>query len=241
LLIYPFVVLIVMPPAAFRRVNASRGETLLSKRKAVEREFERGGQWWLPVKSLIAAALLLVWTRKYGFSAADLGVASRPVLASCETGFVGGALLVCARVLFQRLVRLVPHVRSDPSRYPELREPVLVWLILFVLGGAFEESWRAFCLLACRDAGWNLALAVVLSSEAFVFGQTIGLPMRVPIDNFEEVWLFFLGLSLAVLFLVFGTVLVPYVASLVFHAANFFLIRRTLVSLGGPSAGDAPR
>ena len=251
LLLYPVVILVVARPAAIGLAHRIRvedaplqttraplrpgvermlrmGLRLQATREALQKEFEERDRWLLIGKLLLAATLLFAWMKRYGFSAALLGVFSRSIRASAATGLIAGALLICGKLVFQGLIRRILWAPSALSEHPQSRGPVLIWLITLVVGGTFEEPWRAACLLACREAGWSQLLAVTATSVAFVVAQESGFPARIRTDSFEEVWVFLTGVFLAVLFLDFGTILIPFVASLSYSIANLALVRRAI-------------
>lgn len=230
LLMYPAVIFIVLQPASFRWVYKHRTEKLSLEftRKALQAEFEKGGRWLLLGKLFLSAVLLCVWVKWTGFAPALLTTLSGSIPASIGTGLLAGALLVCGKFLFRDLIRRVPFVRPDPSQHPQTRGSILVWVLILVLGAAFEEPWRALCLIAFREAGWSLVLGVILTSGAFVFAHVTGFPGRIPTINYEDSWEFLVGVFLAVLFLKYGNIVVPYVTSVVFSIANFVLLRRAM-------------
>jgi membrane protease YdiL (CAAX protease family) len=232
LLLYPTVIFLIVQPRAFRLARARKpGVTgMVALRASLEKELDESGRWLLIGKLLLAAVLLLAWMKWYGFTPEQLGIFSLSVRASFAMGSVAGALLVCGRMVFQGLVHLLPGVPPSHPKHPQSKGPVPIWFLTFIVAAAFEEPWRAFCLLAFVEAGWSQITAVTVTSIAFVHAQRSGFPPRIPGPNFEEVWEFIVGVFLAVLFLRLGTVVVPFVASLAYNMANLAVIRRATAS-----------
>jgi hypothetical protein len=256
LLIYPFIILVVVDPSFFRSARRLKEELpgwgqALARYEILVKEFEGSGRWLLIGKFFIAAAFLFVWMKSYDFSVAALGLSSRPTRVSLEMALAAGILLLCGKVVFEPLwmrcvsfvslwfervrearrgvpARGIPPPAPDPSQHPLSRGPMLLWVLTFVLGGAFEEPWRAFCLVSAREAGWHSFIAVALSAGAFAFAQETGFPARS--TTYEDVWQFGVGVFLAILFLEFDTVVIPYLAFLVYNIANLMLIRRAVAS-----------
>jgi hypothetical protein len=197
-------------------------------RHDLERMLEPSGRWFLLGKLLFVGLLLLVWMRIYDFSFAVLGVFQHSFRASIGIGLLAGVLAICGKGVFPSVIRLAPIVDLDARRpHPQSKGPVALWLLTFFLGGVVEEPWRAFSLLAWRQEGWGELSAVIATSIGFVIAQESGgFPSRIASTDYERLWQFLMGVFLAILFLRFGTIVIPYVAFLIFNVANFVFIRR---------------
>jgi len=88
-----------------------------------------------------------------------------------------------------------------------------------------EEVWRALSLIAMQDSGFSTIFAIAATSVSFVFANLSGIPSRIPGTAIEGLWEFMLGTVLAGLFLESKTVVVPYLAGLLFNTANLYLVR----------------
>jgi len=228
LLMYPAVILLVVQPRAFRIVRSHGGQLFRPRvsREVLADELEQSGRWLLIAKFGLAGALLLLWIKIYRFPLITLGVSEKVILIGLKAGFLSAGLLTCGKLLFQILIRRVPFVHLDSAKHSQSRGSILLWIATFVLAGLFEEPWRAVSLTTCIDAGWGQILAVSATAAAFVFAQTSGIPSRVSTANYEGTWEFIVGLFLAILFLKFGTIVVPFVASLIYNIVNLLFIRK---------------
>jgi len=117
------------------------------------------------------------------------------------------------------------RVRSGLSKHPLYRGPVGTWALTFLVGGIVEEVWRALSLIAMQDSGFSTIFAIAATSVSFVFANLSGIPSRIPGTAIEGLWEFMLGTVLAGLFLESKTVVVPYLAGLLFNTANLYLVR----------------
>lgn len=227
LLLYPVVNLLIAQPRAFRLARERRPGLMgyLASRELLQQELEDTGRWLLIGKLLFAAVILLAWMKWCGLSVTQLGVFSVPLGLAIPEGLVAGALLVCGRVAFLGLVHRLPFAPQKRPKHPQSKGPVAIWLLTLVVGVAFEEPWRACCLLAFTHSGWSQTFGVTVTSIAFVHAQMSGFPARIPGANFEDIWAFIVGALLGVLFFRSGTVIVPFVASLSYTLTSFALTR----------------
>jgi len=140
-----------------------------------------------------------------------------------------------------RQVFLVSFPRATVAflAHPVSRVSQKVWVVIFIVGAAVEETWRGLALGNAVTVGWSPLLATVVSSIAFVFGRLTGIPSRVTGVKEEGIWEFAVGCLLAMLYLGTGSVIVPLGVNVIASTTNLYLLRRraTATTQGKKSEG----
>jgi hypothetical protein len=142
-------------------------------------------------------------------------------LASIGLGIAGGIVMLAVR----RLISLI----SQPAASSEMNDyfvhgSVIFWVAVFLTGGFAEEYWRAFCIVALQQNGYNEFMANFLSAFAFLLAHLSGLPSRIrPGGSLPEI---ILGFTLGGLFIWSGNLVTPCLASIIYYTTNYFQVRR---------------
>lgn len=228
---YPFLIFIVPEPVAWRRgrkhasarqawQSVVRGDMPPSLRDLSE----RNGRRLLLAKFGMEAIFLYFWARSQSITLQDIGWGIDRSLRESLLGVIAAAFLISGRLVFEGLN---PRVRQLLSQHPLARGPAGFWVIVALVGGAAEEPWRAFSLLALQRVDLGTSSAILVTSLAFSFAHLAGIPARIPgRPSSWAIWEMALGAFLAWLFLTSNSLTAPLIASVIFHLANLYLIRR---------------
>lgn len=176
---------------------------------------------------LIRYALLLLVLR---------GIAGRPLLQAVAIaprsanwlvpvafGIAGGIIMLVLRRLISSLSpRTLSIARNDYF----LHGSVILWVTVFATGGFVEEYWRAFCIVALHQIGYNTITANLLSALAFSLAHLSGLPSRIAPGIPSLIAEIIVGLMLGGLFIGSGNFIAPSVASVIYFIFSFFRVRR---------------
>jgi|SRR5580700_105433 hypothetical protein len=136
-------------------------------------------------------------------------------------GIAGGVIMLAVRRLFSLLS---PSAASSEMNDYFLHGSTILWISVFLSGGFVEEYWRAFCIVALHQNGYNSVMANLLSAFAFLLAHLSGLPSR--IRQGGTLAELIIGLMLGGLFIWSGNLVAPCVASVIYFTVSFFLVRR---------------
>ena len=148
-------------------------------------------------------------------------------------GVAGGLFVLACR---HALSALSPSAASAENNEYLLRGPIVLWLTIFLTGGIVEEFWQAVCIVCFTENGYSRISALLLTAFAFSLAHSAGLPSRIApgmVNLFTET---LVGLMLGGLFLWSGNLVTPSVASVIYFASSFFIVRRPLGRVANPSA-----
>lgn len=101
-----------------------------------------------------------------------------------------------------------------------LHGSVILWVTVFVVGGFVEEYWRAVCVVALQQNGYNGIMANLLSAFAFLLAHLSGLPSRIRPGGAGPAMI--MGLTFSGLFIWTGNLVAPCVASIIDLTMNYF-------------------
>ena len=172
----------------------------------------------------LEAIFLYFWAKSQSITQGDVGWGIDRSLRESLLGIIASALLICGRLVFEALY---PRVRQLLSQHPLARGPAGFWAVVALVGGAVEEPWRAFSLLALQRVNMGTGSAILVTSIAFFFAHLAGIPSRIPgRPSSWGIWEMALGAFLAWLFLTSNSLIAPFIASVIYHLGNLYLVRR---------------
>jgi hypothetical protein len=184
---------------------------------------EDRGRKLIFVKLSVCALLLAVWISFFHFDLVGLGLRIRMLPRAIGIGFLASILLLGGRYAFMRL--LVGSGSKSGESYM-VRGWMGTWILIFIFSGVVEEIWRGLSINALKLWGGNDVTVVILTSIAFLFAHLSGIPSRVRGTRGEGLWETLVGVGLAILFIASGTVIVPYVASVLYYLVCCAAVRR---------------
>jgi membrane protease YdiL (CAAX protease family) len=192
----------------------------------VKERSRRNAYYLLFLQYALLCTLLWVLMARYSVSASSIGLSLR----HWETFGVIGAVAGTGKLAYSALVtRVLPRPPAgSPPRYPG----VLIGrsggqeILLLAVSSFVEEFWRAFCLVCFLRLGHGPVFAVVVTSFAFALAHREGrdtLVMKV-----GRVWAHSIsGAYYAVFFLWCHSIVVTWVAHLLYNSVRSYQARRT--------------
>jgi len=177
---------------------------------------------WYFVQLSLVASILYFWTLLKPTLPGQLFLATREPLGHAAEGVVWAAILM----LFRFAYVMQPNYRtSSLPEHPFARGPLTFWVLSFVIAGAVEEIWRACCILSL-PSGWpGSVISVGGTSIAFVFAHLSGIPGWITGIREEILWELLFAITLGALFVQSGSLILPFLAGLLFNIFNFCLVR----------------
>ena len=149
-------------------------------------------------------------------------------------GITGGLLMLAFRHAFSILSPIADSVENNEYF---LRGSAVLWVLIFVTGGVVEEFWRAVCIVSFQANGYSRFSVLLLTAFAFALAHMCGLPSRISPEIPSFLVEIIVGSMLGALFILSGNLVTPSVASVIYFAASFFLVRKRY---GGAAVPETP-
>lgn len=228
LLALPAIMLLVPEPVdlswVIRHTTLATG---VASMPAEVKERSRRNAYYLSfLQYALLCTLLWVLMARYSVSTLSIGLSLRHWETFGAIGVAAGSGLLAYSGLVTRVLRR--PTAGSPPRYPF----VLIGrsdgqkILLFVAGSFAEEFWRAFCLVCFLRLGHGVVFAVVATSLVDALCHREGT------DTFfmkvGRIWAHSIsGAYSAVFFLWFHSIVVTWVAHLLYNSVRTYQARRT--------------
>lgn len=223
---YPLIVILVFDWKTAGWASKNRSFFLPPDLKA---KAEKQGRFLFFIKFALLLILLRVVAGRDLWHVVPIMTNSRSSPVLIAWGVIGGAMMLACRYFFSALS---PGVALTGKNEYFLRGPATLWLAVFVMGGFVEEFWRGFCIMTGQGNDFSSASSNLMAAIAFSIAHSGGIPSRIPGGLASIGTEIIIGLMLGGLFIWSGSVLPPYLASVVYYTSNFFIVRSRSDGIG---------
>jgi hypothetical protein len=218
---FPMIVYFLPEPTA-ARWGAKHGSPVPMPAEMKATSVRRGRYLILLKSLLLLGAMWLMCMRVLVVGSSE--TTSQPLWLQILAGILCGAVLGLLRARMQP----PPDTRPLSTGPGALTGPISLWLAIFSFGGIAEEWWRACSQITLIGAGWNVGIAVAVTSIAFTAAYLSGIPARISADGRDLLLTCLWGGSLGILFLVFRSLLLTIAANMICNTMHMFLLRRSM-------------
>src|ERR1700723_1165385 len=221
LLSYPLITLLWPEPHAFRWWWRMGGRGVAPRELIDHRKRSRGNVLVVKFAAIIGTCVVLL--RQGRVSSQELGFRIPGWYDAIAFGRAAGAILIWWTRGMNRVASQMKVSQAKPNDL--LREPSFKILLIILLGGFAEELWRAMSLILFHKAGISDVSAVLVTSLIFGIGhvfsyKSVGAAVGRSLPPAIA------GILLAALFLIYQTLLVPFVAHVMLNLYGTALGRK---------------
>jgi hypothetical protein len=145
------------------------------------------------------------------------------------TGILAGLFVLA----FRRLAASIPSISQFEAEDYSLRGGMTIWLTIFAAAAMAEESWRAICIGSFHHGAIE---GNVAAAACFSLAHVSGLPPRITRGLGVAAVEVVVGRIFGATCMVTGSVLSPFLASVVYYTSNYFWLRHRYLPFSRPVA-----
>lgn len=232
LLLYPAAVYLIPEPiaarAGWRAAKAARRsvplvEQLVRLPAPLKERSERNGQYLLCLQLGLTMALTIGFLRHYSPLIGLRDSSGHGFLFAVGLGLFSGVLISFCTL---RVKRCFPRLEGSALNHPLRAADWRLWIVIVILAAIAEELWRALSLESLKIVGLSTIFAVSATAFTYAMAQLGGVPGRL-LGIWEEVVIaLIVGATLAVLFILFHTIVANVFANLIVNFTRMYALKK---------------